>query len=161
MRLHFLANAFLVFLSLACGTCAADSAISIHDPYVRLPPPGIKTTGAFMLIRNAGTDDRRLIRAESPIADIVELHDHINENGMMKMREVSGIAVKAGGQAELKPGSFHIMLIDLKDELREGGSIPITLIFDDGSRHAVQAEVRRPHPAQQGRALSSPMSTTH
>lgn len=126
---------------------AADSAISIHDAYVRLIPPGIRTTGGFMLIRNAGADDRRLLKAESPAAAIVELHNHSNENGVMKMREVASITVKANGQAELKPGSYHVMLIDLKDELKEGGSVPITLKFDDGSSQTVLAPVRKPQAA--------------
>lgn len=128
-------------------THAAESAISIHDPYVRLVPPGIRTTGGFMLIRNAGADDRRLIRAESPAAAIVELHNHINENGVMKMREVASITVKANGQTELKPGSFHVMLIDLKEELKEGSKVPITLKFDDGSSQTVLAPARKPHAA--------------
>jgi len=162
MKHHFLANAFLAFfLSIACGTYAAESGISIHDPYVRLAPPGIKTTGAFMRIRNTGTADRQLIRAESPVASFVELHDHINDNGVMKMRKVSSIVVKAGAQTELKPGSLHIMLIDLKDELKEGNSVPITLIFDDGSHLALHAIVRRPAPAPMESAPSHPMNTTH
>lgn len=126
---------------------AAESTISIHDAYVRLVPPGIRTTGGFMLIRNAGADDRRLIRAESPAATIVELHNHINENGVMKMREVASITVKANGQSELKPGGHHIMLIDLKEELKEGGKVPITLRFDDGSSQTVLAPVRKPQAA--------------
>lgn len=135
----------IVASTIVFGAHAADSAIAIHDPYVRLVPPGIKTTGGFMLIRNTGKADRQLIKAESPAAGIVELHTHINENGVMKMRAVTSIAVKAGGQTELKPGSYHVMLIDLRESLKEGGNVPITLTFDDGSTYDVQAPVRKPH----------------
>lgn len=134
-------------LLLASGWCSADNALSIHDPYVRLVPEGIKTTGGFMIIRNAGNANRQLIKAESPVANIVELHTHINENGVMKMREVTAIEIKAGGQTELKPGSYHVMLIDLKQPLKEGEQVPITLKFDDGSSHPLQATVRKPHGA--------------
>ena len=148
MKLPVLASALLLTLILVPGTRAGEAVLSVQDPYVRLVPPGIQTTGGFMLIRNSGTADRRLVRAESPAAKIVELHNHINENGVMKMRQVSGIDVKAGGHAELKPGSFHIMLIDLKQPLKEGESIPITLGFDDGSSIRLDAPVRKPQTAK-------------
>lgn len=138
----------LIAASAALGAVhAAESAISLHDAYVRLVPPGIKTTGGYMRIRNAGTEDRRLVKAESPAANIVELHAHANENGVMKMREVANIVIKARSQTELKPGSFHVMLIDLKEELREGGSVPITLRFDDGSSQTLRAPVKKPQAA--------------
>ena len=145
MKNRSLATALIAAASIVFSAHAADSAISINDPYVRLVPPGIKTTGGFMMIHNTGNSDRQLIKAESPVASIVELHTHINENGVMKMREVASIAVKARSQTELKPGNYHIMLIDLKESLKEGDSVLITLKFDDGSTYDVQAPVRRPH----------------
>ena len=145
MRTHSLAAALIASLSILTGAHAADSAILIQDPYVRLVPPGIRTTGGFMLIRNAGAVNRQLIKAESPVAGIVELHTHLNENGVMKMREVASIEVKAHGQTELKPGSYHVMLIELKESLKEGDTVPITLRFDDGSSRTVLAPVRKPH----------------
>ncbi len=144
MKKLSLAALLLAASLIAIGVHAADSAIAIDDPYVRLVPPGIRTTGGFMVIRNTGTTDRQLIKAESPAANIVELHTHLNENGVMKMREVPSIEVKAHGQTELKPGSYHVMLIDLKTSLKEGDNVPITLKFDDGSTQSVLAPVRRP-----------------
>ncbi|MFT3849973.1 MAG: copper chaperone PCu(A)C [Propionivibrio sp.] len=116
---------------------------TIHDPYVRLAPPNAPATGAFMVIRNGGGSDRQLVKAESSVAKIVQLHNHIDENGVMKMREVPGIDIKANGQAELKPGSYHVMLIDLTTQLKEGDSVPLTLRFDDGSSLQVSAPVRK------------------
>ena len=144
MKKLSLNTALIAASSIVFSAYAADSAIAIHDPYVRLVPPGIRTTGGFMVIRNTGTTDRQLIKAESPVAGIVELHTHLNENGVMKMREVPSIEVKAHGQTELKPGSYHVMLIDLKEQLKEGDNVPFTLKFDDGSTHSVLAPVRRP-----------------
>jgi copper(I)-binding protein len=134
-------------LSAIAGSALADSVLSVHAPYVRLMPPGIKTTGSFMLIKNDGDDDRRLVRADSPAARIVELHTHLNENGVMKMRAVPHIEVKAHSQTELKPGSFHVMLIDLTAALNEGDKVPITLEFDDGSTIELAAPVKKPHAA--------------
>jgi copper(I)-binding protein len=106
-------------------------------------PAGTPISGAFMTIRNNGNTDRKLTKAESPAAKTVELHTHINDNGMMKMRPVKEINIKAHGQAELKPGSYHVMLIDLKQTLKEGETVPLTLTFDDGSTTKVDAPVRK------------------
>lgn len=143
-----------LLLSLIAGSAIADSTVTIHAPYVRLVPPGIKTTGGFMVIHNEGNHDRRLVAAESPAAGIVELHTHLNENGVMKMRAVPHIEVKAHGLVELKPGSYHVMLIDLRTPLSEGDLVPITLKFDDGNAIAIEAPVRRP----QGQEHQKPAS---
>lgn len=122
---------------------AADSALTVSDPYVRLVPPSAPTSAAFMVITNAGSSERLLVKAESPAARAVELHSHSNENGVMKMRRVPSIEVRAKGQAELKPGSYHIMLIEIAPALKEGDAIPIKLTFDDGSQIDVSAPVRK------------------
>lgn len=133
----------LAVILLSSLVSAAENNISIQDPYVRMVPPGVKTTGAFMLIANPGANDITLMAAESGVAQTVQLHTHINEDGVMKMRQVAGIEIKAKGQTELKPGSFHVMLIDLKNELKEGDRIPITLTFSDGQKTTVEAQVRK------------------
>lgn len=128
---------------LPCVTYADDPGLMIHDPYVRLVPPGTKTSGTFMVIKNTSSVDRQLLKAESPAAQMVQLHTHLNENGVMKMREVQNIDIKANSQTELKPGGYHIMLINLMQELKEGDIVPITLSFDDGSKKLIQAPVRK------------------
>ena len=122
---------------------AADGDLVVDAPYVRLVPPNAPASGAFMLISNRGGSDRQLVKAESPAARIVELHTHVNENGVMKMRAVPAIEIKAQGQTQLKPGSFHVMLIELKQPLKEGDVVPITLNFDDGTRLKVDAPVQK------------------
>ncbi|MEI7613264.1 MAG: copper chaperone PCu(A)C [Betaproteobacteria bacterium] len=134
----------LIFVAaLPCISFAAEPELMIHDPYVRLAPPNAPATGAFMVIMNTGKEDRKLLKAESPAAKTVELHNHINDNGVMKMREVTNIDIKANGQAELKPGSYHVMLIGMHQPLKEGDAIPITLSFDDGSKLQISAPVRK------------------
>jgi copper(I)-binding protein len=126
---------------------AADS-ITVVDPYVRQAPPGAMATGAFMVIRNAGAKDVRVVKADNPASKATELHTHLNEGGMMKMRPVKDIEVKAGGEAVLKPGGLHVMLIDMKTPLKEGDVVPITLTFDDGSSKKVDAKVKKPTAAE-------------
>lgn len=143
MRRSIVRLALLFGATLPFASFAADARLMIHDPYVRLAPPGAQVTGAYMVISNAGGTDRKLLKAESTVAKTVELHNHINENGVMKMRQVPSIDVKANAQAELKPGSYHIMLINMKKALKEGDSVAITLSFDDGSKQQIEAPVRK------------------
>ena len=88
-----------------------------------------------------------MLKADTPASRVTELHTHINDGGVMKMRPVPAIEIKAKGEAVLKPGSLHVMLIDLKAPMKEGDSVPITLTFDDGSSKTVDAKVVRPVPA--------------
>ena len=132
-------------LAFSTGALAgAADQISVQDPYVRLAPPGAPTTGAFMVIKNNGDKDVKLVKADNPASKVTELHNHINDNGVMKMRQVPGVDIKAKGEAVLKPGSLHVMLIDLKAPMKEGDVVPITLSFDDGSSKQVEAKVVKP-----------------
>ncbi|MBS3935994.1 MAG: copper chaperone PCu(A)C [Sulfuritalea sp.] len=125
---------------LAAGGMA--DRVGIGDPYVRMAPPNARATGAFMVLRNAADRDAALVKADSPAAKIVELHNHVNDGGVMRMREVKEIVVPARGEVALKPGSYHVMLIDMKAPLQEGGEVVIHLGFADGSRKEVRAPVR-------------------
>jgi periplasmic copper chaperone A len=127
----------------ALPLCAAEPNITISDPYVRLLPPGAPTSATYLVLNNPGGVDRRLVKAESGVAKTVELHEHRNENGVMKMRAVDSIVIKAHGQTELKPGGYHVMLIGLKNALKEGDRVVLTLVFDDGSRQQIDAPVRK------------------
>lgn len=133
----------LLLAALPFAAAAAESDITVGDPYVRLAPPEAPASVAYLVIRNSGAADRQLVKAESPAAQAVELHEHRNENGVMKMREVGSIAIKAHAQTELKPGGYHLMLIGVKKALKEGDSVAITLSFDDGSGQQIDAPVRK------------------
>lgn len=113
--------ASLLAASFAAPALAAGVAdqISVVDPYVRMAPPGAKATGAFMLIKNSGDKDAQLVNASAQAANITELHNHINDNGVMRMRQVKEIVVPAKGEAALKPGGYHVMLIDMKAPSRK------------------------------------------
>lgn len=143
-QLSLLAAGLMVSLGALAG--AADS-VTVQDPYVRLAPPNAPATGAFMVIRNGGDKDVKVVSASNPASKVTELHTHLNEGGVMKMRPVPAIDIKAKGEAVLKPGGLHVMLIDLKAPMKEGDVVPITLGFDDGSSKQVDAKVVRPTAA--------------
>lgn len=125
---------------------AADQ-VSVQDPYVRLAPPNAPATGAFMVIKNNGDKDVKVLKADNPATNKTELHTHLNDGGVMKMRPVESIEIKARGETVLKPGGLHVMMIDLKAPMKEGDMVPITLTFDDGSTKQVDAKVVRPKAA--------------
>lgn len=131
---------------------AADN-VSVQDPYVRLAPPNAPATGAFMVIKNNGDKDVKVVKADNPASKVTEMHTHINDGGVMKMRPVPSIDIKAKGEAVLKPGSLHVMMIDLKAPMKEGDVVPITLSFDDGSTKQVDAKVVRPMAAPMPAAM--------
>lgn len=124
------------------SVAAFAEGVSVTDPHVRLVPPTAENTGVFMLLKNPGAKDVKLVGAASPAAKKVELHTVVKEGEVMKMRPVPEIAVKAGGETALKPGGFHVMLLGLNQPLKEGEAVPVTLKFDDGSSQELQAPVR-------------------
>ena len=124
---------FATGLIFSAGVLAGSADnVAVQDPYVRMAPPNAPATGAFMVIRNNGDKDVKVLKADNPAS---------------RVTEVPAIEIKAKGEAVLKPGSLHVMLIDLKAPMKEGDSVPITLTFDDGSSKTVDAKVVRPVPA--------------
>ncbi len=117
--------------------------LTVEDAYVRATPPNSKNSAAFMVINNAGNKEVKLIAASSDIADRVELHTHINEDGMMKMRQVEEIVIKAQNTAVLQPGGYHVMFLNLKQPLKEGQSVAIRLYFDNGEQIEVAAPIKK------------------
>lgn len=89
-----------------------------------------KNSAAFMTIDNKTDQDDKLISAAADISERVELHNHLMEEGVMKMRKVDHIPVPANAQAILKPGSFHVMFMGLKDELKEDTQFKLSLTFE-------------------------------
>jgi periplasmic copper chaperone A len=119
---------------LLCGTALAHDyqvkSMQVSNPFARATPPAAKVAGAFMTIKNQGTEADRLVSASSPVASLVEIHEMTMDGGMMKMRAIKGIDVKPGATVELKPGSYHVMLEDLKQPLKQGEKIPLRLTFE-------------------------------
>lgn len=138
-RLPSLLLAAALAAPLAAG---ANEALQILDPYVRAVPAGQDQTAVYLVLRNTGPRDLALIGAASPAARAVELHTVVAEGGMMKMRPVPRIGIKAGAETRLQPGGLHIMLIGMKTQLKEGDKVALTLSFEDGGSRPVSAPVR-------------------
>jgi len=137
-----LAGFFFLLVGVGAHAGVADQ-ITVNDPYVRAVPPVVKTTAAFMQLQNADQVERFLIDARTPVAQVVELHMHTMDDGVMRMRRIPHIHLPPNETANLQPGGLHIMLFDLTEPLRDGDQVPITLVFDDGSTKEISAVVRR------------------
>ena len=116
--------------------------IQASDVWARAAATG--NSAAYMILRNGGDVDDRLLKVESDVADAVELHKSTMEGSVMKMAPVDGIDVPAKGQAELKPGGLHVMIIGLKRELKPDEKIRLTLQFEKSGAQEVEAAVRKP-----------------
>ena len=131
--------AFIALLALAAPVAMAQ--VSVKDPWVRATVPQQKATGAFMQL--TAKQDSRLVEARSTSAHVVELHEMTMIDDVMKMRAVKGIDLPAGKAVELKPGGYHVMLIDLKQQVKEGDMVPITLVVEgkDKKRETIELMV--------------------
>ena len=105
--------------------------IEVLDPYARTSMPGVLNSAAFMIIKNNSDKDINLISAQTDKSNVTELHTHIHTNGMMQMQKVDFIKIPAKSQTHLKPGSDHIMLMNLPNPIKEGDKININLKFDN------------------------------
>ena len=117
--------------------------MSIDEPYVREVPPGQQISASFMTLKNDTDAEIALIKASSDVAKTVELHEHVHEGGMMKMRQVPKITVPAKGSTVLKPGGYHIMLIGLQRKIKAGDKIELALEFDNGTIETVTSTVKK------------------
>ena len=102
-------------------------------------------SGAFMVIENTSNQAEQLVKASvsADIAETVEIYEtNIDEDSVMRMRPVDEIEVPANGKIELQPGAYHIMLLNVKKELKPGDKVPLTLTFASGKTVTVEAEVR-------------------
>jgi copper(I)-binding protein len=127
-------------------TCAhADDLskkISVSNAWVQAMPPSQKITAAYMTITNNFSQEAVLVSASSDIAGATEIHQMSTMNGMMHMAMAASLHIPALGKVSLRPGAYHIMLIDLKKPVNKGDTVPITLHFQDGSAIIVNAQVK-------------------
>lgn len=139
-------SSLLLVLATFSGTVLAESAsdqVNVGDAYVRAVPPGQPNSAAFMEIANSSSVDHALVGGSSPAAEVVELHTHTMEGGMMRMRQVDKIELPAGQSVKLQPGGLHVMLIGLKQNLVPDENVAITLKYEDGSEATLEAPVRK------------------
>jgi copper(I)-binding protein len=128
--------------ALTCGTVYAQG-VEVKDAWVRTTVQGQKATGAFMKI--TAKDGVKLFGASSPVAGVSEVHEMKMEGDVMKMRAVpGGLDIAAGKTVELKPGGYHIMLMDLKAALPKDATVPLTLLFKDAKGVESRVELKLP-----------------
>lgn len=126
----------------------AQVQVTVEDAWVRGTVAQQKATGAFM--RLTAMQNARLVAAESPVAGVVEIHEMTMENQVMRMRAVPGLDLAAGRTVELKPGGYHVMLMDLKQAVRPGDTVALTLVFEDTNRQRFSQQVTAPVRALSG-----------
>lgn len=125
-------------------------AIRIVDPWARATAGMAMVGAAYMTIENTGAMADRLIEAASPVASKAELHTHIVEGDIMRMRAVEGIDLPPGEIVRLRPGGLHVMLINLTAPLQMGEHFPLTLTFAEGGTTTVEVEVLEPGATEPG-----------
>jgi len=141
MKLH----QFLAITALLAGFAPSAFAqtVDVKNAWVRTSVQGQSATGAFMTL--TAREDTRLIGITSPVAGVAELHEMKLDNGVMKMRAVAdGLALPAGKAVELKPGGYHVMLMDLKAALPKDSTVPVTLLFKDAKGVQSRVELKLP-----------------
>ena len=138
MRIIFLTLAAISLMGCSGGHSHSGEGIEISNARINPPLPGQTTGVAFLRLDNHGEDDR-LLAISSSISGRIELHTHLNDDGVMKMRRVDGIALPHGEAVELKPGSFHIMLFEAAAAL--GDEAVLTLDFETADDLTVVAPI--------------------
>ncbi len=134
---------------LGCAlVCVANvvmaSDLMIKDAWIRAMPPVSKVTGGFLTIHNHSSKDISLIAASVDFSDRVEIHEHAHVDGMMKMREVEGgIVVPANGMVELKPGGYHLMMMDVEKIPAEGEIVQVEMEFSNGETMTANFPVKK------------------
>jgi len=122
----------------------AGAEVTVTEAWIRGTVAAQKATGAFMKLKSS--ENARLVAASSPAANIVEVHEMAMKDNVMTMRAVDAIELPAGKTVELKPGGYHVMLIDLVKPLAAGDKVPVqlTVVGKDGKKATVEvkAEVR-------------------
>lgn len=143
---HVRLLAAALLLAASTGLQAQAPAVTIHDAWLRETMGNRNTTGAFAIVENPTDKNLVIVAASSDVSDKVELHEMKNEGGMMQMAPVAKVPLPAHGKAELKPGSFHVMLFDMKKKPADGDKVKLTLTLDDGTKVTTDAVVRKPAP---------------
>ncbi|MBF9233067.1 DUF1775 domain-containing protein [Microvirga alba] len=129
----------------ASGAPAAikAGALTIEQPWSRATPVGAKVGGGYLRITNTGKESDRLIGGSFPLASKVEVHEMSVQDNVMRMKPVEGgLEIKPGESVELKPGGYHLMLMDLKEPLKEGQTFKGTLVFEKAGTVNVDYTIR-------------------
>jgi copper(I)-binding protein len=143
-----------------CLSALAHDAVEVQDAWARATVKGQMATGAFMTL--TAHDGTKLVGVSTPVAGVAQVHEMKMEAGVMKMAEVKGgLDLPAGKPVALKPGGYHVMLMDLKEQLVKDSSVPLTLTFKDAKGVESKLELKVPVAAAAPTEASQPMHMDH
>ena len=140
VNLHMLS---LVLILSMLVLAAEAGEIEIKDVWAWESPPVVTNGSAYMILLNHGDEIDRLVGISGDVADLIELHAHIMEDGVMKMRRLDAVEVKPSEPTVFEPGGLHIMLIGLKQPLMAGETFPLTLEFEQRGKIPAEVTVRK------------------
>ena len=141
-------------LLLLALTVPAWAQTSVTLPWVRATVPAQTSTGAFMQI--TAPTDSRLVEVRTPVAGVAEIHEMRMVDNVMKMRPAGPVDLPAGKAVELKPGGYHVMLMELKGQIKAGDTVPLTLVVEGKDKKRETIEVKAV-----ARALGEAPPTAH
>jgi copper(I)-binding protein len=142
----FTAAALAVFGMSTSGAPVAKAAdrMAVERAWTRATPPSAKTASAYLVLRNVGSSDDRLLRIESQVAETIEVHSMTMDGGIMRMRRLDApLTVPASGEVRLDPGGLHLMMMGLKTPLREGERVKLDLVFERAGQVVVEMPIAR------------------
>ena len=140
-KILILAGALLLSITGLAQAELASDAVTVKSPHIKAVRINQDQTQVFMDLDNTDQATHTLIAATSPVSKQTQLHKTITTNGERSMQQVNRIAIRSHADRDLHQGGFHVMLIGLKDQLKAGEIIPITLVFEDGSDLLIKAKV--------------------
>ena len=151
--MKYLSSKLLTCLVCTWATTWAYGEVSVKDPWVRATVVQQRATGAFMELTS--TEAVRVVEVRSPAAKIVELHQMLIENNVMKMQAVPALELSPGKTVELKPGGYHVMLVDLVKPLAAGDRVLLTLVVEGKDKKRSQVDVNAEVRTMSGRSANS------
>jgi hypothetical protein len=156
MKKRLIGIACAIGMAALATTAVADPAgISVERSWARASTPASKTAAAYMTVINNSGVAVRLVGASTPAAETAQFHIENDDNGVMRMRRVSAIDIKSGARFSFKPGGTHVMLVGVKEPLREGETLPLTLDFNKAGKLQVDIPIGKPG------AMSPPRHEQH
>lgn len=143
-------SVIVALLSLAAAAAFAADSVKVYDVWARDTVPGAMVSAAYMRISSDAPV--KLVKAESPLAGVTEIHKMEMKDGIMKMRAVDAVEVLPGKVVDLKSGGYHIMLMMLKGQIKAGGKVPLTLTFEDAGKTQTVIKVEAKAQARDAQA---------
>jgi copper(I)-binding protein len=136
-----------ILLALTLAACSwlpvAQAEVQVEDAWVREAPPGARMLAAYLTVNNSGAEELVLVEVQSPAFSHIMLHNSEVVDGVARMTHLDEIVIPAQGSVQLEPGGMHLMMPAPEARLSAGDRVPLVLIFADGNRLEVQAEVRK------------------